>query len=120
MFFNLRSGSLSVTCLRFVYSEPVSGMRSRKGFLQAATDLILNPDTDAHAVSRTKALMFWFSDNLEVPGKFSKSSSKGWDRRDTKGLSWFKGTAKVHISKAFEMKADLEENGFLIEIIKEN
>ena len=94
-------------------------MHSREGFLQAASELVLNPDTDTYAVSRTKALMIWFSANLELPDRFSKSSSKGNYRRKTKGLSWFKASAKEHISKAFELKSMLEENGFPIEILKE-
>lgn len=64
--------------------------------------------------------MVWFSANLELPDRFSKSSSKGNYLRDTKGLSWFKASAKEHISKAFELKSVLEGNGFVIEVLKEN
>ena len=35
-------------------------------------------------------------------------------------MSWFKASAKEHISKAFELKSVLEENGYAIEVLKES
>ncbi len=49
--------------------------------------------------SRTNELRVWFSENLDRPDRFSNSSSKGYYRRSTKGLSWFKASAKEHIRK---------------------
>ncbi|MGB5216460.1 MAG: hypothetical protein WBN88_22785 [Anderseniella sp.] len=95
-------------------------MHSREGFFQAAAELVHDPETDAYSTSRTNELRVWFSENLDRPDRFSNSSSKGYYRRSTKGLSWFKASAKEHISKAFELKSVLEENGYAIEVLKES
>lgn len=106
--------------LRFVYARPVEGMRSREGFFQAAGALANNPLTDSLVVSRVDELRHWFAEHLDLPERFSKSRSKGFYRKETKGLSWFKPTANEHIAKAFELTSILDEHGLAIEVIKED
>jgi len=106
--------------LRFVYSKTVEGMNSREGFFQAACDMANNPHSDASIVAQVNAIGEWFSDHLERPYRFSKSSSKGYYRRKTKGLSWFKPSATKHIAKAFELKRILDQYGYAIEVLKED
>lgn len=106
--------------LRFVYKKQVEGMNSREGFFQAAGELANNPLSDAIAVARVNVLREWFADHLELPERFSRSSSKGYYRKETKGLSWFKSSATEHISRAFELKNVLEEHGYAIEVLKED
>jgi hypothetical protein len=106
--------------LRFVYARTVEGLQSREGIFQAATSLAWDPETDAYSYERVQNLRNWFGNKLDVPERFSKSTSKGAADRDAKGLSWFKPTAKEHIAKAFELKAILEENGYAIEVLKES
>ena len=106
--------------LRFVCSKLVDGMNSREGFFQAAGELADNPLSDSSVVVRIDALREWFADNLELPGRFSRSSSKGYYRKETKGLSWFKPSAAEHISRAFELKSILDEYGYAIEVLKED
>ena len=108
--------------LRFVYAKPVDGMGAREGFFQAAGELIRDPLAEAATVERAQELRAWFNDNLERPERFSRGTSKanrGFDGKETKGLSWFKPTAKEHLSKAFELMTLLIENGYAIEILKE-
>jgi hypothetical protein len=95
-------------------------MDSREGIFQAAAELVDDPLTNALVISRTHQLRRWFSKNLDRPDRFSKSRPKGNYSKDTKGLSWFKSSAVEHISKAFELKSVLEENGYSIEILKES
>jgi hypothetical protein len=106
--------------LRFVYSKPVEGMKAREGFFQAAGELADNPLADASVVARVDTMREWFADHLELPERFSRSRSKGYYRRETKGLSWFKPSATEHISKAYELKNILEEFGYAIEVLKED
>lgn len=106
--------------LRFIYAKRVDGMTSREGFFQATGELAKNPLTDPLVVAQVDELRRWFADRLELPERFSRSKSKGYYRRDTKGLSWFKTSATEHISKAFELKKILDENGYAIEVIKED
>ncbi|MCL6283047.1 hypothetical protein M3P21_05820 [Ruegeria sp. 2012CJ41-6] len=95
-------------------------MSAREGFFQAASEVVNNPLADALIVARIDMLREWFADHLEVPNRFSRSSSKGYYLRETRGLSWFKPTAIEHISKAFELKSILEESGYAIDVLKEN
>ena len=95
-------------------------MKAREGFLQAAGTLADNELTDRFIMERIDSLRVWFCDNLELPERFSKTTSKGYYRRETKGLSWFKPSAKKHISKAFELKGILEECGYEVEVLKES
>lgn len=105
--------------LRFVYAKQVEEMRSREGFFQAAGELANNPLTDPLVVTRVDELRHWFADHLVRPERFSRRRSKGYYRKETKGLSWFKPSATDHIAKAFELKSILDEHGFAIEVIKE-
>ncbi len=106
--------------LRFAYAKSVDGMISREGFFQAAGELAADPLADPLVVARVDELRHWFADHLDLPERFSRSRSKGYYRRETKGLSWFKPSATEHIAKAFELKSILEESGFTIEVIKED
>lgn len=105
--------------LRFVYAKSVEGMSSREGFFQAAGEVANNPLSDALAIERIDVLRKWFSNNLKRPVRFSRSRSKGYYRKETKGLSWFKPCATEHISKAFELKSILDDCGYAIEVLKE-
>ena len=105
--------------LRFVNAKPAEGMTSREGFFQVAGELADNPLTDPLVAARIEELRHWFADQLKTPERFSRSRSKGYYRRETKGLSWFKPSATAHIAKAFELKSILDESGFNIEVIKE-
>ncbi|WP_298837782.1 hypothetical protein [uncultured Roseobacter sp.] len=95
-------------------------MAARKGFFQAAAELANNPLTDVFVTRRVNTIRLWFGDHLELPDRFSRTSSKGYYLKETKGLSWFKPSATEHISKAFELKSILEEYGYGIEVLKEN
>ncbi len=104
--------------LRFVYMKSVAGLRAREGIFQAAGELADDPLTDPVVVDRVDRLRIWFADNLDLPGRFSKTSSKGYFDKDTKGLSWFKPSAREHIARAFELKSILDEYGYAIEVLK--
>jgi hypothetical protein len=106
--------------LRFVYNNSVYGTHSRKGFSQAAAQLASDPSADVLSVSRVDELREWFGEHLELPERFLKTNSKGSYRRKTKRLRWFKPTATEHITKAFELKSVLEENGSGIDIPRES
>ena len=106
--------------LRFVYGKAVEGLTSREGFFQAAGELVNNPLTDPLVIERVDDVRLWFARNLDLPERFSRSKSKSYYHKDTKGLSWFKPSAREHISKAFELKSILDENGYAIEVIKED
>lgn len=81
----------------------------------------LRDNTDMSAVDRLAlaALLRWFSDNLPIPERFNRSSSKGYYRRNTRGIAWFRDDAREHLRRMHELRAILEANGYSIEVVQE-
>lgn len=75
---------------------------------------MITPET----AKQLEDLLDWFRKNLSIPTSFTRTKSKGYYRRDTFGISWFKPTSKQHIEQSFELIALLELNGYPIEILK--
>ena len=93
-------------------------MAAREGFFCAAYELRRNPSLDVHSRRRLEGLLAWFRAHLPVPDRFNRSSSKGYARRNTKGLSWFKPSAAEVLVRAHDLRALLNEHGHMIDVIK--
>jgi hypothetical protein len=104
--------------IRFVRQKIVHGTGARSGVLSAAYDLRAQNYLDEFTLVALDKSLDWFQDNLCVPERLNRSKSKGYYRRNTTGLSWFKPTAKDHLAKAFKLMAVLRENGYEIETLK--
>lgn len=72
----------------------------------------------AYEENELNAVLSWFNSHLERPVRFKRSTSKGHDDRDSKGISWFKPTATKHLVQIRRVIAVLEENGWLVSMIK--
>ncbi len=94
-------------------------MDAREGFFRAASVLVNDPSTATYTANYVRSLMIWFTENLAIPDRFSKSNSKGRYERYARGISWFKPSATEHIARAFELASILEQNGFSVDILKE-
>ena len=92
-----------------------SGVQS--GLFTAAYELARNDVLPEYTGQTLLELLDWFENNLLIPKRFNRTKSKGFYRRSNKGIAWFKPVAEQHISKAFELKAILEDQGYLIEIL---
>ena len=104
--------------LRFVLprKHPASGVRD--GIFGAAYELS-DSDTLSEAQERElDSLLRWFEFNIDMPFRFNRTRSKGYYRRETKGISWFKSTAHSHLEKARRLVGILEDNGFHITMIR--
>jgi hypothetical protein len=62
-----------------------------------------------------KGLLLWFDRNIEEPDRFNRTKSKGWQRRNSQGLSWFRASAIEQISKARQIVALLRKYGHEVE-----
>lgn len=62
----------------------------------------------------------WFTQNLKIPKRFNRSSSKGYYRRNTRGIAWFRDEAVEHISRMQEIKRVLDANGHTVSILRED
>jgi hypothetical protein len=91
--------------------EPRKGKRvAEDGIFVAAYALSRGNELTAAAFDHLVDLLTWFSSNLAAPPRFNRSGGKGWHRRDTRGLSWFKPEASEHIAKIRELVAFLEQH----------
>ncbi len=63
-------------------------------------------------------LLLWFDYNIEEPDRFNRTKSKGWQRRNSQGLSWFRASAGAQISKAQQIVALLRKYGHEVEEVR--
>jgi hypothetical protein len=61
----------------------------------------------------------WFERNLKTPARFNRTRSKGYYRRNTKGIAWFRDTASEHISRMHVLKGLLESHGHAVTVVHE-
>lgn len=104
--------------LRFVRPNLVEGLNHREGIFCAAYELRDEPDIAPHTSEELERLLDWFGKNLKRPKRFNKTKSKGYYRRKTIGLSWYKEDAADMIQKSFKLVQILSDNGFPIDIIR--
>ena len=75
----------------------------------------LTQDEDAN---KLKVLNKWFNKNLDRPNKFSNASRHN---PEAISLSWFKDSAKEHISRVYEIITILEKYHLVVErVISKN
>jgi hypothetical protein len=61
----------------------------------------------------------WFKKNVKVPDRFNRSKSKGYYRRATRGIAWFRDGADGCIARMHRMKDVLEKNGHQVQVLYE-
>lgn len=67
--------------------------------------------------SHLDSVSSWFDLNLDKPDRFT-SAKRPYYRKRQNGISWFKDSAKEHISKMWELVAILKEHEIKAEMIK--
>jgi hypothetical protein len=105
--------------IRFVSAtrDPDSGVET--GLFELAYALL---DADGVDLAHRKALrdgLAWFEKNLPTPHRFNRSKTKGYYRRNTKGIAWFRDSATECITRMHGLKRLLEANGFLVSMVRE-
>jgi hypothetical protein len=103
--------------LRFVVQRVTEGSAYREGVFQTAYDLCESdviPDPDRQAISD---LLEWFRRNLPTPDRFNRTTSKGYYRRNTRGLSWLKPTATQHLQKMRQLTEVLHRHDHSTEML---
>jgi hypothetical protein len=105
--------------IRFVLTkrDPDSGVEA--GTFTLAYRLRDSPhleEADRELLADTLA---WFGKNLQTPTRFNRSKSKGFYRRKTRGIAWFKDTASEHLARMHHVKAVLEKYGHAVTMLSE-
>ena len=105
--------------VRFVLTrrDPDSGVES--GPFRLAYELRDSPDVEAADRDLLAANLMWFEKNLETPTRFNRTKSKGFYRRNTRGIAWFKDTATEHLARMHQIKNILERHGHPVVIVSE-
>jgi hypothetical protein len=110
----------SVPFLRFASISRNAQSGVEVGLFQIAYAIRDNPATseaDQRAIRRQLA---WFSKHLPAPTRFNRSRSKGYYRRNAKGISWFKDTASECLARMHALKRLAEEHGYAVNVIRED
>jgi hypothetical protein len=61
----------------------------------------------------------WFEKNLETPTRFNRTKAKGFYRRKTRGIAWFKDTSTEHLARMHQIKDVLESYGHSVVMVTE-
>jgi hypothetical protein len=109
-----------VAYLRFVVSDPHPDTAVAAGVFTVAYALRDAGETSGADREALKSLLKWFSANLPIPDRFNRSTSKGYYRRNTQGIAWFRDDALEHISRMHHLKGILEANGHAVHIVQED
>jgi hypothetical protein len=105
--------------IRFVLARrhPDSGVED--GTFALAYELRDSPNVEAADRTALAESLAWFEKNLETPTQFNRTSSKGFYRRKTHGIAWFKDTAAEHLARMHELKNVLERYGHNVVLLSE-
>ena len=105
--------------IRFVLARrhPDSGVED--GTFRLAYKLRDSPGVEAADRALLAEALMWFEKNLETPTRFNRTKSKGFYRRKTQGIAWFKDTATAHLARMHHIKAVLEQYGYSVVMISE-
>lgn len=110
---------ISVEFLRFVTTSIDRDSCVPVGLYQFASDLVESGDVESERARQMSELLQWFDVHLEEPDRFNRTKSKGYYRRSTKGISWFKASAVEDIEKMRQIGAMVEACGHQLQLIRE-
>ena len=106
--------------IRFVVAElnPESGVED--GIFGLAYELRDSPEVDISDRDLLAQNLAWFEKNLETPSRFNRTKSKGFYRRNTRGIAWFKDGATEHLARMHKIKRVLEQYGHPVVMVSES
>jgi hypothetical protein len=94
--------------IRFVIGKQNKNTEQEEGLFRSAYALQRSIEISATDKKNLDDLIGWFEKNLKSPDRLNRSKSKGYRRRTTKGVSWFKPEAVEHIDRMRSIAAVLE------------
>jgi hypothetical protein len=110
---------VSESFVRFVLTtrHPESGVE--EGLFSAAYRLRDSAPVEEEDRRLLTEVLAWFGENLVTPDRFNRSKSKGFYRRKTQGIAWFRDSATDCLSRMHRIKAILEKHGHPVRILTE-
>lgn len=101
--------------IRFVVHKKDEDSGRRIGLFHVSRELYESNLLSEYEGNQLLAIRDWFNENLEKPEAFARSKKP---QAKSVAISWFKDSAKEHISKMYEITAILEAHGIGVEVIK--
>ena len=105
--------------IRFVLARRHSDSGLEDGAFGLAYELRDSPDVETADRDLLAETLTWFETNLETPTRFNRTKSKGFYRRNTRGIAWFKDSATEHLARMHQIKMVLEQHGHPVEMLSE-
>lgn len=105
--------------IRFVVGQAHPGSGVEEGVFRLAYALKRSARVGAADLAVLTAALAWFDEHLPAPERFNRSKSKGFYRRNTRGIAWFKDTATEHLARMHQITAVLERNGHPVTMLSE-
>jgi hypothetical protein len=104
--------------VRFVTAEIEPDSNQPTGIIQAACRLRDGDALTVQAREELNAELEWFRSNLSEPDRFVLTRSKGFYRRQSVAISWFKAEADACIAHAERLGQMLKECGVAVERLR--
>jgi hypothetical protein len=104
--------------LRFVTSARDQDSGFDAGALSVAYELLSAGELPEAEQAVLREHLAWFEAHLPTPTRFNRTSSKGYDRRNTKGIAWFRDTATECLKRMHALKGVLERHGYSISLLR--
>jgi hypothetical protein len=105
------------TYLRFVVADIDEDSGKELGVFHAVLGLREAGKLDEHEQELHDLTRQWFNENLEKPTRFT-ASKPPYYRKPNKAISWFKDTAKGHLSHVRDLVAILHNHGVSVRTLK--
>lgn len=105
--------------IRFVVAQPHPESGIEDGVFRSAYRLRDAPDVEPADRAALAEILKWFGENLDTPARFNRTTSKGFYRRNTRGIAWFKDTATEHLTRMHQMKEVLQRYGVSVTMISQ-
>jgi len=109
-----------VAFVRFIGTSRHAHSGVAVGLFQIAHSIRNSPAISHCDEQAIQQQLNWFSEHLPTPARLNRSRSKGFYRRTTKGISWFKASATECLARMFMLKGIAEDHGYLVDVIKED
>lgn len=81
------------------------------GVIGAAYELLRQDTVTPELRRQLEHWIEWFEANLAVPDRFNRTKSKGWYRRDTRGIAWLRTSAAEHLAAMAQLAACIARCG---------
>jgi hypothetical protein len=105
--------------LRFVVADIDKDSERESGIFQAAYKLRRAGKLFAYEKERWDHISKWFDKNLKIPTRFT-AAKPPYYRKKKRAISWFKDSAKEHLSLIREVVVILQHHDVAVRMLKEN